>query len=251
MAVEQPISLSGRFRRISNALLDLVVPRRCGLCGQFDTFLCERCTALLPVASMPRCPTCWGLVDPRNACRSCALELVPSLAGLRCPYVMDGGARRLVHALKYDGLSALAEPMGHLMAACLVDWGISPDVIAPVPLHPSRRRRRGFNQAALLAHSLAKNTGISPDAKLLRRTRNTSTQVRTAGAEERRRNVAGAFAVSGSAYGRTVLLVDDVCTTGATLRSCATALRASGAVRVYALSFAREDLLSRSGARPR
>lgn len=188
---------------------------------------------------MPRCPTCWGLVGQRGDCRSCAVELVPSLAGLRSPYVMDGTARRLVHALKYDGHSALAEPMGHLMAACLAGWGISPDVIVSVPLHPSRRRRRGFNQAVLLARSLAEVSGIRMDAALLRRTRNTVAQVQTTGAEERRRNVAGAFVATRPIPVRNVLLVDDVCTTGATMRECAGALRASGALRVFALTFAR------------
>jgi competence protein ComFC len=239
MVVESPPSFTVRLRRISGALLDLVVPRRCGLCGRFDTFLCDRCTASLPPASMPRCPTCWGPVDQRGACRSCAAELVPSLAGLRSPYLMDGGARQLVHALKYDGHSALAEPMGHLMAACLTAWSITPDVIVPVPLHPSRRRRRGFNQAATLARSISDTTGIAMDAALLHRTRNTVAQVQTAGAEERRRNVAGAFAVTRPITVRTALLVDDVCTTGATMRECAAALRASGVFRVYALTFAR------------
>lgn len=188
---------------------------------------------------MPRCPACWGPVDQRGACRSCASELVPSLAGLRSPYLMDGGARQLVHALKYDGHSALAEPMGRLMAACLATWGINPDVIVPVPLHPSRRRHRGFNQAAVLGRSIAEASGIAMDASLLRRTRNTVAQVQTAGAEERRRNVAGAFAIARPIAIRTALLVDDVCTTGATMRECAAALRASGVHRVYALTFAR------------
>jgi ComF family protein len=239
MSVLHSPSLAARFRRVSSALLDLVVPRRCGLCGRFDTFLCERCTASLPVASLPRCPACWGTVDQRGVCRACAGELVPSLAGLRSPYVMDGGARRLVHALKYDGHSALAEPMGRLMAECFESWGVSPDLVVPVPLHRSRRRRRGFNQAALLARSVAEATGITLDQTLLHRIRNTMAQVQTAGAEERRRNVAGAFAVTRPVTMRSVLLVDDVCTTGATMRACAGALRASGARRVYALTFAR------------
>jgi ComF family protein len=129
--------------------------------------------------------------------------------------------------------------MGSLMAACLAAWGIKPDAIVPVPLHPSRRRQRGFNQAAMLARSIAEISGIAMDATLLRRTRNTIAQVQTAGAEERRRNVAGAFAVSHPIAVRTALLVDDVCTTGATMRECAAALRRSGVHRVYALTFAR------------
>jgi ComF family protein len=149
----------------------------------------------------------------------------------------------LVHALKYDGLSALAEPMGQSLAPALVEWGITPDLLVPVPLHSSRERRRGFNQAALLARSLGERVDVPVAGRLLRRTRATSPQVRTAGAAARRANVAGAFAVAEQSRvpGRTVLLVDDVCTTGATLRACADALRTAGARTVYALTFAHED----------
>jgi competence protein ComFC len=240
MGAAQRSRLSRFFESMSGALLDIAVPRRCGLCGRFDTFLCARCATTLPAALPPRCTICWDVLGVRGACRSCAAVLVQSLTGLRSPYLLDGGARRLVHALKYDGLSALAEPMGCLMSGCLDAWGILPDVVVPVPLHPSRERRRGFNQASLLARSLAERSGLHLDPKLLRRIRATPPQVRTGGAEERQRNVAGAFAGFGSAAGRTVLLVDDVCTTGATVRACAGALRASGVSRVYALTFARE-----------
>jgi ComF family protein len=228
-------------KTLGNALLDTVIPRRCGLCGRFDTFLCPGCTAELPAAAPPRCPTCWGLLGVRNHCRACAAVLVQSLAGVRSRYRLEGSARRLVHAVKYDGLSALAEPMGRLMADTLAAWGMRPDLIVPVPLHSSRERQRGFNQAALLARALAEASGLPVERTLLRRTRATSPQVRTAGVDERRRNVAGAFAVRGAATGRTVLLVDDVCTTAATLRACAEVLRAAGAARVYGLTFAHED----------
>ena len=227
-------------RLVGGALLDAVVPRRCGLCGRFDTFLCASCAAGLPVAAPPRCPTCWATTGPSNRCRTCAAVLVHSLAGVRSAYELRDGARRLVHALKYDGLSALAGPMGELMAVSLSQWGIRPDLVAPVPLHRSRERRRGFNQSALLARACAEAAGVPLDRSLLRRLRATAPQVRMADAEARRQNVAGAFATSRPVVGATVLLVDDVCTTGATLRACADALRAVGAGRIYGLTFARD-----------
>lgn len=237
-ALGQPGPLA---RAVSGAALDVIVPRRCGLCGRFDTFLCPECATDLPRAVPPRCATCWSVLGARGVCRGCAAVLVQSLVGLRSPYRLDEGARRLVHGLKYDGLSALAAPMGVLMAGDLSAWGISPDVVAPVPLHRSRERRRGFNQAALLAQSLAQTAALPLERRLLRRVRATTPQVRTSGAEVRRQNVTGAFAAGPSAAGRTVLLIDDVCTTGATLRACADALRAAGALRVYGLTFAHED----------
>jgi len=235
--------LARSLRGAGTLLLDAVIPRRCGLCGRFDTFLCPDCSARLPAAAPPRCPTCWSIPGPRGACRTCATVLVHSLAGVRARYRLEDGARRLVHALKYEGLSALSEPMGALLAPSLAAWGIPPDLIAPVPLHPGRERRRGFNQAALLARSLGEHAGVPVAERLLRRTRATAAQVRSGGVEARRANVAGAFAVAeaGRTSGRTVLLVDDVCTTGATLRACADALRAAGARSVYGLTFAHED----------
>jgi ComF family protein len=234
--------LSRTLRAAGGALLEIAVPRRCGLCGRFDTFLCDGCRATLLPAEPPRCPTCWGVPDARGRCRFCASVLVQPLDGARGTYRLEDGARRLVHAVKYDGLFALAEPMADLMTDTLRSWGIAPDVIAPVPLHPSRQRQRGFNQAALLARRVGANVGLPVETKLLRRVRRTTPQVRTAGADERQRNVAGAFtAPPGAASGAAVLLIDDVTTTGTTLRACADALRTAGCRRVYALTFARED----------
>ena len=236
----QPSPLLRAVRQIGGALLDGAAPRRCGLCGRFDTFLCAGCAERLPRAEPPRCPSCWGAPGPHGACRSCAAELVQTLAGVRSAYRLEDGARGLVHALKYDGLSALAGPMGRLMAEALAAWGLRPDVVAPVPLYRSRERRRGFNQSALLARACAEAAGVPLDRSLLRRLRATAPQVRMADAEARRQNVAGAFATSRPVVGATVLLVDDVCTTGATLRACADALRAVGAGRIYGLTFARD-----------
>jgi competence protein ComFC len=228
------------WRAAGNALLDLAVPRRCGLCGRFDTFLCPECAKELPPALPPRCAGCWSLLDG-GRCRNCAGVLVPSLAGVRATYRLEDGARQLVHALKYDGLFALAEPMGQQMAHTFADWGIRPDLIVPVPLHPSRQRQRGFNQAERLAQACAREQRLVLDTRVLARTRRTRSQVQTSGADARRANVEGAFAVRAPVRGATVLLIDDVCTTGATLRECAEALRSAGAAHVYGLTFARED----------
>jgi len=164
--------LTRALRAAGAALLDLAVPKRCALCGRFDTFLCDACTAELSPAVSPRCPTCWGLLD-RSRCWSCAAVLGSSLAGVRAAYQLEGGARRLVHMLKYEGCSALAEPMGRLMAGQFLDWGIRPEIVTAVPLHPSRQRQRGFNQAGQLARACAAATGLPLDTNLLARVRRT------------------------------------------------------------------------------
>ncbi|MDP2660466.1 MAG: phosphoribosyltransferase family protein [Dehalococcoidia bacterium] len=115
------------------------------------------------------------------------------------------------------------------------------DVVVPVPLHQSRRKERGYDQAELLANSLAEHSGLPLGSGWLVRQRPTVPQVRTASAMERRSNVRGAF-TSGPRVerARAVLLVDDVCTTGATLESCALALQEAGVRQVWGLTVARE-----------
>lgn len=154
--------------------------------------------------------------------------------------LFEGPVREAVHRLKYRGQRALAEPLGGLMA----DWwerrGAEVDLIVPVPLHPKRLRERGYNQAALLAKVMARHVGrpLADDGVLVR-VRHTRSQMEL-GEAQRRRNVIGAFrADEVGVRGRRVLLVDDVCTTGATLEACTDALRAAGAVEVRAFTLAR------------
>ena len=148
----------------------------------------------------------------------------------------------LVRALKYRGATALAEPMAKSLASTVGSYGIDADVIVPVPLSGMRRRTRGYNQAEELARALGRRLDMAVWPSALERRRDTPPQARSADAEERRRNVAGAFhANDPDIAGRRVLLVDDVTTTGATLAACATALKTAGARSVRALTFARED----------
>ena len=115
------------------------------------------------------------------------------------------------------------------------------DVLVPVPLHPRRLRERGYNQSGLIARELGRLTGIPVYEKNLERSLFTGQQTRTAGVEERKINVAGAFSCPPDAWlDRQVILVDDVATSGATLDACAAALKEAGAVSVWGLTLARE-----------
>jgi ComF family protein len=227
--------------RLARVFLDVVFPPRCVACGKQGAFLCPGCRDAMPPALPPRCPLCWQPEGRGEACGRCA-RTRPAFAGARSLCLFQGPVREAVHALKYNHLSALARPMGELMAGYLKTAELPVDLVVPVPLFGRRRRLRGYNQSALLARELARLDGLPLAERGLSRRRDTPPQARSVDAEARRRNVAGAFAADGRRVeGRRVLLVDDVMTTGATLDACAQALRQGGAASVWALTFARED----------
>lgn len=146
----------------------------------------------------------------------------------------EGSLRDIVHALKYDRRPSLARHLARRMQGAGAEVLSGAHIVVPVPLHPSRQRARGFNQA----RQLAKHLGL-PVADVLVRTRKTASQADLP-ASKRRANVRGAFVVRGANLdGLTVVLVDDVSTTGATLNACAAALLDAGAKEVRALTAAK------------
>jgi ComF family protein len=229
------------LERLGRAALDLVFPPRCVGCGGTGVFLCEACIASLPQADGPRCSRCWRPGRSLGICLECRAA-PPAFDGLRAAFVYEGVARELVRALKYRGAMALAVPMASLLAEAVRKQGLPVEVVVPVPLSGLRRRTRGYNQAESLARALGRELRLPVRSRAVRRRRHTPPQARSADAEERRRNVAGAFVCrETSIAGLSVLLVDDVTTTGATLAACAGALKEGGIRSVWALAFATED----------
>ena len=155
----------------------------------------------------------------------------------------QGSLRLCIHALKYDGQKRLAQPLGSLLAQAYKEYNLQADLMLPVPLHKERERQRGYNQTALLARQCASEVGVPLREDILLRHRATAAQANLK-VQERQHNVEGAFAchplfTTGALAGRTILLLDDVCTTGATLEACALPLFAAGAKQVYGLVLAR------------
>ncbi|KQQ99428.1 ComF family protein [Deinococcus sp. Leaf326] len=191
--------------------LRALLPRPCPGCGaQLGTAagLCAACRAALRVRTESHSPLS-GRVTPHLL--SCG------------PY--QGVARRSVRALKYGGAREVAVPLGELLAAAVPpSWNVA--AVVPVPLHPARQRERGYNQAELLARAIAHRLGV-PCVPALERTRATAQQARQQ-VGDRQANLAGAFRVCGALPPGTVLLVDDVATTGSTLLACRDALLAAG-----------------------
>jgi ComF family protein len=181
---------------------------------------------------------CGNKVNDDNLCIRCQTSPM-EIECIRSVVYFEGVLRDAIHHLKYRGRSALAQTLGSLMAAYWVQHPMDCDVVMPVPLHTSRLRERGYNQAALLASEMAEQTGLIVDEHTLVRERATSPQV-DLNAKQREENVRAAFRCAGSGpTGKQVLLIDDVCTTGATLQACANTLYQEGALRVQALTLAR------------
>ena len=222
---------------IGRMALDLLYPPHCAVCSVSGSLLCNTCIEALPRAHGARCDICWSPADPCSC-----YYLNPSFRRLRSALRYEGDVRHLVKAFKFAGQSSLAEYLTKPLSQMYAAEGLGADFIVPVPLTGLGKRLRGYNQAALLANELSKATGV-PCADALSRLRSVKEQARSATAEERRRNVQGVFEVrrTGDVRGRTVLLIDDVATTGATLNACARELLAAGAASVSALTLARED----------
>lgn len=227
--------------KLGHAVLELVFPSRCLGCERGGTFLCDACAADLPRADSPRCWRCWATRPRFELCPACYRE-PPPFDGLRSPYVYQAVVRDLVRGLKYRGMTAIAETMAGLLAEAALEFDLEADVVVPVPLSGLRQRSRGYNQASELAKHLARELDAPMRPRALERIRHTAPQTRSASAVERARNVQGAFRCEDAAVqGNRILLVDDVTTTGATLRASAEALKHGGASEVWCLTFARED----------
>lgn len=208
-----------------NGALDLAFPPRCIGCGGVGSYYCPRCQAAAGALYDADGPTLQGV----------ELGL---LDGLTATASFDGTLRKAIHALKYDGLRRMAIPLGDRLAETYGRRRWSATLLVPVPMHPQRLEMRGYNHAALLAERLAARTGIACAENVLIRTRDTAQQAHQS-AHERQVNVAGAFAADRvQILNKRIIIVDDVCTTGATLRSCATALKEAGAACVWALTVA-------------
>jgi len=228
--------------------LSLFYPPCCEGCAapvRAREYLCGNCKDRAPRIVPPFCSRCAepfdGAIDGSFACTNCAnqtLHFEAAIAGYRA----RGVVRRVIHNFKYHKQVYLRHLVSDWLAATLDDPRMHPsnfDVIVPVPLHPARRRERGFNQAELLARSLARRTGL-PVVLVLDRVRYTTTQTAFDRAE-RMENLRDAFRLrpARNVRGSRVLLVDDVLTTGSTLSECARVLQDSGASFVYAATAAR------------
>lgn len=229
--------------RLATRLLDAALPARCPGCGVEGPPLCAGCATALDAR----------LDLPAGIAIGLPSEVPPPLLQLEWCAPFSGVVRTALHELKYSGEQRLAGPLGAAIARRWRRVGAGGDIVVPVPVHAERRRRRGYDQAELIARVAATELNL-PWAPILERARATIAQFDLDRAA-RAVNVTGAFRLKGGAAsgptghlarpveplaGRWIILIDDVVTTGASLAACAAPLMEAGAVGVSAITVARE-----------
>ena len=189
----------------------------------------------MPALSGPKCRSCALPLPAGSICIQCSADPIP-VEWCEAWGEYRGGLESVLHAFKFERHDFLDAPLAGLLHEVIRDTGF--DVVVPVPMHRAKLRKRGYNQAELLARALGRRTGIDCEPKLLTKTREKQTQSMLARAD-RAANVRRVFSGSDRVRDLDVLLVDDICTTGETFRACAEELMASGAARVCAVAVAK------------
>lgn len=214
--------------KIINALIRLLYPAKCAFCGRIipesDLLLCKTCSKNLPLT----------IGDSQT-------QHFPHISSCASPLYYERDVRESILRYKFGGAAGYCKTYADFIAKCIDEKPISCDIITWVPLSRARLRRRGYDQAMLIAQQLSEILNV-PLVSTLTKTRNTKRQSRISDAALRRKNVAGVYSCRDAALvrGKSVLICDDVVTTGATLSECGKVLSAAGAADVSACSVARK-----------
>ncbi len=236
------------LKRLGLQVLDFFLPRLCVFCGaavgeQAQVAVCPACDEAIPWVTSPLCPVCGRVFSAPEGddhlCGPCQTDPPPfARARAAAIYEEEGPAGQAIKRFKYSRRLDMLPVMHHWLRRPLCqDLALTADLVAPVPLHPRRLRQRGFNQSLLLAQAFPE---VRLERELITRVRHTPPQTGL-NPKARRDNVKGAFTVPGAdmVKGKKILLIDDVFTTGATVKECARVLRKAGARQVDILTVAR------------
>lgn len=244
----------------AQGLFTVLFPSDCRICGAAlqnvsRVPVCDSCLDSMDRLRVTVCDTCGErleqqeLASGQRLCGACRMEEPPFARAIAYGSYSDA-LRELIQLLKYERVRPAANVLGRMLGEAVLelseDFGEVAPVVVPVPLHAAKLRQRGFNQSELIARAALKSfrmrgtERLALDPSLLERVRETQSQTGLS-AEQRRANVRGAFRVAqpGAVRGRDILLIDDVFTTGTTVRECARVLRRAGASRVLVATVAR------------
>jgi competence protein ComFC len=228
--------------------LDTIFPIKCISCGQEKSWICQKCLGQIRPVEKNVCPCCEKNITPDG--RTCwACKKNSPLDGL----VVSSSYRnktisQAVHLYKYKFIAALHEPLAELMIRSLRSTEVPLcDLVVPIPLHKKRLRWRGFNQSELLGRRICENllpTEMALASNVVLRVKNTKSQMKLKHSLARSENIKGAFHVPNKdlVANKSILLVDDVATTGSTIFECAKALKEAGAREVFAIVIARQEM---------
>lgn len=219
--------------------LDLIFPKFCLGCSKEGNWLCSACQEKIVFVKTQVCPDCGRVSRQGKFCSKCKGKKLSGI--IAACYFEEGPIRELVHNFKYNHILELGDFLGQILAdATLENLTLKKDfIIVPVPLHWLRQSRRGYNQAEILAKVVSEKLSL-PFDQVIKRTHRTKRQVDLRG-EERRENLKNVFEVfpGKNIDGKTIILVDDITTTGTTLQECAWVLKENGAKKVWGLVIAK------------
>lgn len=237
-----------KISSIKNVILDVLFPPKCIICGKIisqDGCLCFTCWGKIDFITFPYC-SCCGVpfsyeIEEDLICGKCILKK-PKYDKAVAVFVYNKYSNDIIHKFKYNDCSYAAKTLSNWMVREGKKLISDTDLIIPVPLHKLRLMTRFYNQAALLAKFISKNTKIKCDFKSLKRVKNTKQQFGLT-LKQRAKNVRNAFFIpeqfKENIKGKNILLVDDVMTTGATINACSYVLKKAGAKKVYVLTLGR------------
>lgn len=239
MTVATRNSRAYRYHQFFWRAIDWIYPPRCAGCSSTGVRFCSACYSSVRVIDQAKvCPVCGIPQKTLSICPECT-TLAPGFTALRSWGLYEGALRKAIHQLKYRRDLGVSEELAKPISTLLRNSKWQVDLITPVPLSRRRLRTRGYNQSAMVARWVSLANCIPYEPKAMSRTKDTISQVGLSG-DERRQNVLAAFqANQENVAGKTVLVIDDVTTTGATMHACASALLNVGADRVYGLTLAR------------